>query len=115
VSDRIFRCICPVISAPEAFTPQADPTSTRQVPDKLLPDNVSVRKVIEAVGNNQLSVKEMMKSLSLADRENFLKNYLNPAIKEGFVCLLYPDSPRHPRQKYLLTVKGLAALQELLH
>lgn len=102
-----------VISAPEEFTPQADPTSTRQVPDKLIQDNISVRKVIEAVGNNQLSVKEMMQSLSLADRENFLNNYLNPAIKDGFVRLLYPDTPRHPRQKYLLTVKGFAVFQEL--
>lgn len=31
---------------------------------------------------------------------------LNPAIAEGFVRMLYPESPRHPRQKYLLTVKG---------
>lgn len=54
-----------------------------------------------------------MKLLPLANRENFLKNYLNPAIKDGFVRLLYPDSPRHPRQKYLLTVKGIAIYQEL--
>jgi len=32
---------------------------------------------------------------------------------EGFVCLLYPDKPRHPRQKYLLTVKGSALYNEL--
>ena len=25
----------------------------------------------------------------------------------------YPDSPRHPRQKYLLTVKGLALFNEI--
>ena len=31
----------------------------------------------------------------------------------GFVSLLYPDSPRHPRQKYLLTVKGTLAYQAL--
>lgn len=54
-----------------------------------------------------------MQSLSLTDRENFLNNYLNPAIKDGFVRLLYPGTPRHPRQKYLLTVKGLAVFQEL--
>jgi DNA-binding HxlR family transcriptional regulator len=29
-------------------------------------------------------------------------------VAEGFVRLLYPDKPRHPRQKYLLTVKGSA-------
>ena len=39
--------------------------------------------------------------------------YLSPAIKEGYVRMLYPESPRHPRQKYLLTAKGLALLNEL--
>ncbi|WP_346732801.1 Fic family protein [Hallella absiana] len=38
---------------------------------------------------------------------------MEPAIKHGIVTLLYPESPRHPRQKYKLTVKGLALLQEL--
>lgn len=36
------------------------------------------------------------------------ENYLNPAMKEGLVTMLYPNSPRPSRQKYLLTVKGLA-------
>ena len=39
--------------------------------------------------------------------------YLNPAISEGYLRMLYPQSPRHPRQKYLLTVKGLALYNEL--
>ena len=47
--------------------------------------------------------------MELKERKNFLDLYLNPAISEGYVCLLYPNSPRHPRQKYSLTVKGLAA------
>ena len=57
----------------------------------------------------------MMEQLKLSDRKNFLSNYLNSAIKDGFVRLLYPDSPRHPRQKYLLTVKGLVVFQEIKH
>ena len=40
-------------------------------------------------------------------------NYLNPAIADGFAKLLYPDSPRHPRQKYLLTVKGSTFIKSL--
>lgn len=43
--------------------------------------------------------------MDLKDRENFMENYLNPAMKEGFVVKLYPNNPKHPRQKYLLTVK----------
>lgn len=31
----------------------------------------------------------------------------------SYVCLLYPDKPRHPRQKYLLTLKGQILFQEL--
>ena len=46
-------------------------------------------------------------------RPNFIENYLNPAIAESYVRLLYPQSPRHPRQKYLLTVKGLALYNEI--
>lgn len=53
----------------------------------------------------------MMEGVGLKGRDNFLKLYLNPAISEGYVRLLYPQSPRHPRQKYLLTAKGLEVLK----
>ncbi len=105
-----------VISAPEEFTPQAEPDKlTGQVPDKFSTDNPRILQLVKALGNNELTVKEMLALVGLKHRETFLANYLNPAIKDGFVRLLYPDSPRHPRQKYLLTVKGLAAFQELQH
>jgi transcriptional regulator with XRE-family HTH domain len=39
------------------------------------------------------------------------------AMKSGvglcFVRLFYPDSPRHPRQKYLLTIKGKALYSKI--
>ena len=104
-----------IISAPEELTPQADRTSTGQAPDKFTADNPHTLQLIKVIGNNELTVKEMLSLLSMKHRETFLNNYLNSAIKAGFVRLLYPDSPHHPRQKYLLTVKGLAAFQELQH
>ena len=55
----------------------------------------------------------MMAAIGLKDCPNFIEYSLSPAIKNGYVRLLYPDSPRHPRQKYLLTVKGLAAYKEI--
>lgn len=55
-----------------------------------------------------------MKILALKHRPNFLEYHLNPAISDGYVRMLYPQSPRHPRQKYLLTVKGLALYNELM-
>ena len=51
--------------------------------------------------------------MGMKHRPTFMDNYLNPAIKDGFVRLLFPDKPKHPRQKYLLTVKGLALYNEL--
>lgn len=51
--------------------------------------------------------------MGLKYRESFLNLYLSPAIGEGFVRMLHPESPRHPRQKYLLTAKGLALSNEL--
>lgn len=69
-------------------------------------------KLILAVGVVEMSVKEMLNVLELKERKSFISLYLNPAIDEGYVSMLYPDSPRYPRQKYLLTVKGLALYNE---
>ena len=86
------------------------PTST---PTSLIPFNENIKKLIEVIGENQLSVKEMLVGMGLKDRPNFLEYTLSPAMSEGYVRMLYPASPRHPRQKYLLTVKGLAAYKEI--
>jgi len=88
-------------------------TSTGQVQDKLNTDNPNVIKLVQVVGEQELSVKEMMSGVNLKGRDNFLNLYLTPSMKEGYIRQLYPQSPRHPRQKYLLTVKGLALYNEL--
>ena len=88
-------------------------TSTAQVQDKLHTDNPNVERLVHVIGEQELSVKEMMNGVGLKGRDNFLNLYLNPAITDGYVRLLYPQSPRHPRQKYLLTVKGMMLFNEL--
>ena len=79
----------------------------RNLNDKFETSNENIIKLIKAIGENELSVKEMLKAVGLKDRENFMNNMLYPAINDGFVRMLHPESPRHPRQKYLLTVKGM--------
>lgn len=98
-----------IINAPQQLTEQAHRTSTEQVPNKLT-EQVSeqVSAIIEAIGTDQYSLKALMEKMELKHRPTFIINYLTPAIQNGFVILLYPDNPKHPRQKYLLTVKGLA-------
>uniref|UniRef100_UPI004029B96D Fic family protein n=1 Tax=Prevotella sp. TaxID=59823 RepID=UPI004029B96D len=95
--------------------PDKYPTSTRQVEDLFHTGDPNIMSLIMAIGDRQLSVKEMMSAVGLKNRENFMDNYMNPAIGSGYVRLLYPNSPRHPRQKYLLTVKGLTLYNDSLN
>ena len=93
--------------------PDKYPTSIGQAQDKFHTDNLNIVHLVREVGERELSVKEMMSAMGLKDRDNFLNLYLNPAIADGYIRLLYPQSPRHPRQKYLLTEKGLALYTSL--
>lgn len=88
-------------------------TSSEEVQEKLFTDNQNIIRLTQIIGNQELSVKEMMSGVGLKGRDNFLNLYLTPAISDGYVRLLYPQSPRHPRQKYLLTVKGLALYDKI--
>ena len=72
----------------------------------------TVIRLIVAIGSEEKSVREMMDAVGLKNRPNFIEYSLAPAIAEGLVRMKFPDSPRHPRQKYLLTVKGLAVYEE---
>lgn len=87
-------------------------TSTEQAQDKPLDVSPEIVRLVLAIGQNQLSAKAIMEKMQLKGRDNFLNVYLNPAIASGIVTLLYPDKPRHSRQKYFLTLKGLALLNE---
>ena len=109
-----------LIKAPEAWdagntrqVPDKYPTSTRQVPDKLLPGNANIVKVVRTMGLVEWRIKDLMAEMGLKDRENFMANYLTPAMGEAYLRPLYPDAVRHPRQRYLLTVKGMSLYKAL--
>lgn len=70
----------------------------------------ALKTLLLAIATKELSVREMMENMGLKARANFLATYLTPAINQGLVRMRYPDNPRHPRQKYLLSAKGLAWL-----
>lgn len=78
-------------------------------------DNKNILRLVAVIGTNQMSVKEMMAGVGLKQRPNFIEYSLNPSLKEGFVKMLYPDKPNHPRQKYLLTVKGLGVYNDYMN
>ena len=91
-------------SSTPASTPSSTPSSSQ---NQFETDNENVIRLMQALGHEKLSVKDMMVRVGLKDRMNFMEYSLNPAINTGFVCMLYPEKPKHPRQKYLLTVKGI--------
>lgn len=93
--------------------PTSTPTSTPTSETFFHIDNKNIIKLITIIGNDKKSVSELLGLLNLKDRKNLKEYYISPAIKSGLVTYLYPKSPRHPRQKYLLTVKGLALLTSL--
>ena len=96
-------------------SPSSTPASSKRIPNLLDTENELIKRLIKAIGHEQMSIKQMLEEVGLKDRMNFLEYNLNPAISEGYVRLLYPDKPHHPRQKYLLTVKGSLLYNELIN
>ena len=101
------------ISTPTS-TPISTPVNNLNTNSKFYTSNTNILEIVRFVGNEELSIKQMMENKGLKDRKNFLEYHLEPVLKERFVRLKYPDRPNHPRQKYLLTVKGVALYNELM-
>ena len=92
--------------------PPSTPQDTPQVPRKYPASTPQVKellKVFKDIHNRE----DLQNLLNLSDREYFRKNYLNPAIEQGFVALTIPDKPTSKNQKYYLTDKGKEFLKTL--
>jgi hypothetical protein len=62
---------------------------------------------------DELKRVEIQHRLELSHEGNFRENYLEPALNQEIIEMVYPQR-NHPNQKYRLTAKGLA-LKELLN
>ena len=63
--------------------------------------------------DNEKSMAEIQKSLSLNNRDYVRLNYIQPSLEQGFIELLYPDKPNHPHQKYRLTQRGKSYFENI--
>ena len=97
------------ISTPTSTT-EGTPTSTGDLSASV---SDSVRRLVTAIGKDEKSVREMMAIVGLKDRKNFIEYSLAPAIREDLVKMKFPGTPRHPRQRYLLTANGLALYDKM--
>lgn len=97
------------ISTPTSTT-EGTPTSTGDLSASV---SDSVRRLVTAIGKDEKSVREMMAIVGLKDRKNFVEYSLAPAIHADLVQMKFPGTPRHPRQRYLLTANGLALYDKM--
>ena len=59
-----------------------------------------VKKLLDVIGNESLSTKELMELVGIKHRPTFRNNYLLPAIDQGFIEMTIPDKPNSSKQKY---------------
>ena len=96
--------------------PSKYPPSTMQVPCKYHASTMQVTMQVKDLLNilEEVSYREeIQEKLGLKNRDYFRKNYLNPAIEQGFVALTIPDKPTSSKQQYYLTDKGKEFLKTL--
>ena len=69
--------------------------------------NETIKKMLLLIGRNYLSIFDIQKAANIASRRYVREKMLVPAIEQGLVLMEHPDSPRHPKQRYYLSEKGL--------
>ena len=59
-----------------------------------------VARLIYVLGNDTLSLKELMERLHLSHKPTFRHNYLTPALEQHLIEMTIPDKPKSRLQKY---------------
>lgn len=72
----------------------------------------AIIRLVKSIGEHLWTSYELREIMSFKSKTTFRQNYLNPAIKLGYVRLENPDSPNAPNQRYGLTLKGKALYYE---
>ena len=69
--------------------------------------NEQVQRLINTIRDNIYNVSEIQEKIGLKSRTYIREKMLVPAIENGYVLRLYPESLSHPNQKYYLSEEGL--------
>jgi Fic family protein len=84
---------------------------TKQVREQV---TEQVERLLTVLGEETLSVKELLERLGLKHRQSFSNSYLRPALALGLIEMTAPDKPNSNRQKYR-AVKRERIMDELRH
>ena len=77
--------------------------------------DLRVRKLVQVIGTSTLPRRQIVADLGLKQqsRRNFIYNYLQPSMAQGYVTMSFPGTPNKPKQAYRLTANGLELYNEL--
>ena len=103
-----------IVQLPDAIQEEKN-THEEQIPaTESMNLSEPVRRLLTVMDHEQFTVKQLMEAMGIKHRPTFVENYLLPAMEQGLVEQAYPDKPKHPRQKYLLTVRGLCLYNDFM-
>lgn len=77
-----------------------------------MPISKSISILIQSIGEDWFTANTLCEIIGLSSKSSFIRNYIRPAIRFGYVRLENPDSPNAPNQRYGLTLKGKALYYE---
>lgn len=60
----------------------------------------SLGRLLDAIGDEELSAAQIMERLGLSHRPTFRRNYLVPALERGLIEMTIPDKPTSRNQRY---------------
>lgn len=87
-----------VLGGVNEYTQQVTQQVTHQVTQQVI-------RLLKTI-SGEMARAEIMAELSLNDRVNFSRNYLEPALSYGLIEMTIPDKPKSSNQKYRLTQAG---------
>lgn len=108
-----FRTIFPRKDYQQKLATEATDHTTVQVTTQVTVQVTDqVRMLLEKMSDVPMSTSELRALVGLKNRSHFYKEYISPALAQGYIAQTEPDSPNSPKQKYYLTEKGKALLKQ---
>ena len=109
--DKSTRQVNPT-SRPDKSTRQVDPTSHTNRQVRIATSENRARLIASLLIDEPLSRREIMALVGLRDRESFYELYVLPSFEMGYIEYTIPNKPNSRLQKYRLTDKGRAFVEE---
>jgi ATP-dependent DNA helicase RecG len=110
----MFKVTVPLVAVTENADPEVTAPVTALVTALVTaPVNKYVRRLLNLLEpGKELGNADILQSFQLKSRRRLRETYIHPALKDGLIEMTVPDKPTSRLQKYRLTDKGRAALQQ---